>query len=291
MASWDDARLFLAVLRAPTLVAAARSLRVDKSTVSRRLEALERGLGARLFVRTREGLRPSLVAERLRGPAERIEAEVQALTSAAIASSDDVAGRVRIATTEVLAAWLVQGGLLELRQQYPRLELEVLGGNRLLDLSRGEAELAIRLTPTSDPNLTVRVLGRYPISLFAAPSYLRARGVPRSPSQLDDHDVLLPSGEIEYLPEGRWLASRPRVRVVFRSTSMPALIEAALRGHGIVAITRAWGEVTPGLDHLFELPGIPARPTWLVVHPDVAKQPAVRVVADRLVAAFAVSSK
>jgi DNA-binding transcriptional LysR family regulator len=198
---------------------------------------------------------------------------------------------VRIATTEALAARLVQGGLLDLRAQYPGLELEVLGGNRLVDLSRGEAELAIRLTPTSDPNLIVRVLGRYTISLFAAPVYLRARGVPRAPNQLDDHDVLLPSGELEQLPEARWLASRPRVRVAFRSTSMPALIEAAVRGHGIVPITRAWGETTPGLDHLFELSSIPARPAWLVMHPDVATQPGVRLVADRLAAEFALTSK
>ncbi len=287
MGSWDDARIFLAVLRAPTLAAAARALRLDKSTVSRRIEALERGLAARLFVRTREGLRPSLVGERLRAHAERLEAEVHALTSAAVASAGEVSGRVRIATTEGLAARLVQGGLLDLRAQYPELELEILGGNRPVDLSRGEAELAIRISPTTDPNLTVRVLGRYAISLFAAPSYLRARGLPRTAAQLAGHDVLLPSGELEQLPEARWLASRPGVRVAFRSSSLPALVEAGVRGHGILPVSRAWGDATAGLDHLFELAAIPARPTWLVVHPDVARQPAVRLVADRLVTAFA----
>lgn len=285
--SWDDARVFLAIARAPTLVLAARTLRLDKSTVSRRLEVLERALGTRLFVRTREGLRPSPVGERLRAPAERIEAEFHALTSVAIASSDEVAGRVRIATTEGLASRLVTGGLLELRVQYPNLELEVLGGNKAVDLSRGEAELAVRLTPTTDPDLVVRVLGRYAISLFASPAYLRARGVPRTPAQLAGHDVLMPCGELEQLPEARWLAARPRVRVAFRSTSLPALIEAAVRGHGVVAVTRPWGEATVGLDHLFEVTAVPARPTWLVVHPDVVKQPAVRVVADRIAAAFA----
>jgi len=291
LASWDDARVLLALLRAPTLATAARGLHLDKSTVSRRLEALERGFGTRLFLRTREGMRPSLLAERLRGHAERIEAEMLALTSAAVAGGDEAAGRVRIATTEGLAARLVQAGLLDLRREFPGLDLEVLGANRLVDLSRGEAEIAVRLTPTTDPDLIVRVLGRYPISLFAAPSYLRARGVPRAPAQLGDHDVLLPSGELEHLPEGKWLASRPRVCVAFRSTSMPALVEAAVRGHGILAITRAWGEATPGLDHLFELSAIPARPTWLVMHPDVAKQPAVRLVADRIVQGFATAGK
>ena len=144
----------------------------------------------------------SVVGDRLRPHAERIELEIRALTSAAIASSDQVSGRVRIATTQGMAARLVAGGLLDLRAQFPALELEVLGGNRPLDLSRGEAELAVRISVTTDPDLIVRVLGRFPVSLFASPAYLRARGMPRTPARLAGHDVVVPSGELESLPEG-----------------------------------------------------------------------------------------
>lgn len=283
---WDDARLLLALLRAPSLVAGARALGVDKSTASRRVEALEKTLGAKLFVRTREGMRPSVVGERLRVHAERIEAEMLALTSAAVASTEEIAGRVRIATTEGLATRLVSGGLLELRASYPALELELLGGNRPVDLARGEADLAVRVRPTTEPDLLVRVLGKFPISLFAAPGYLRARGLPRTLAQLAGHDVLVPSGELEGLPEARLLRERAGVHVALRSSSLPALVEAAVRGHGIVPLTRAWGEGVAGLDHLFELESIAARPTWLVLHPDVAQRPAVRLVADRIADAF-----
>ncbi|MFO0685389.1 MAG: LysR family transcriptional regulator [Sandaracinus sp.] len=284
---WDDARLLLALLRAPTLVAGARALGIDKSTASRRIDALEKALGARLFVRTREGLRPSLTGERLRAHAERIEQEMLALASAAVAGDEgEIRGRVRIATTEGMAARLVRGGLLDLQKSYPRLELELLGGNRPVDLARGEAELAVRVIKTTDPSLAVRVLGKFPISLFASSAYVRSRGLPRSAAQLEGHDVLLPSGELEGLPESRWLRDRPGVRVVFRSSSLPALIEACALGHGIVPITRAWGESVSGLEHLFELEHVAARPTWLVLHPDVGKQPAVRVVAERIAEAF-----
>ncbi len=283
---WDDARLLLALLRAPSLVAGARSLGVDKSTASRRVEALEKALGAKLFVRTHEGMRPSVAGERLRPHAERIEAGMFALTSAAVADAATVSGRVRIATTEGMASRLVAGGLLDLRASYPALELEILGGNRPVDLSRGDADLAVRVTPTADPRLKVRVLGKYRIALFAASTYLRARGLPRTPAQLDGHDTLLPSGDLEALPEARWLRDRSGMRVALRSSSLPALVEAAVRGHGIVALTRAWGETVAGLEHLFDLESIAARPTWLVMHPDVAQRPAVRLVADRIAAAF-----
>jgi DNA-binding transcriptional LysR family regulator len=276
----------LGLLRASSLNAAARALGVDKSTVSRRVDALERALGTKLFVRTREGMRPSASGERLRAHAERIEAEMVALTSAAIAGSEDIRGRVRIATTEAMAVRLIQNGLLELRATHPHLELELLGGNAPVDLTRGEAELALRVRPTSDPSLKVRVLGRFAVSLFASPGYLRARGVPRTGAQLAGHDVLVPSGELDALPEAKWLRERAGVQITLRSSSLPALVEAASRDHGIVPLTRAWGESLPALEHLFELEMVPPRPMWLVMHPDVAQQPAVRLVAERITEAF-----
>lgn len=282
--NWDDARLLLALLRAPSLAQAARSLGIDKSTLSRRIEGLETTLAARLFLRTREGLRPSAVGERLRLHAERIEGEMRALESAAIAGGEEVTGLVRIATTEGMASRLVSGGLLDLMHIHPGLRLEIVGGNRPVDLARGEADLALRVTKTTDPQLKVRVLGKFPISLFASPKYLRTRGSPTSLTALAGHEVLLPSGELSMLPEAKLLAAA-QPRVAFSSSSLPALVEAAVRGHGLVPLTRAWGEAVEGLDHVLELP-VPPRPTWLVMHPDVAKRAAVRVVADHLAQAF-----
>jgi DNA-binding transcriptional LysR family regulator len=156
-----------------------------------------------------------------------------------------------------------------------------LGSNRAVDLARGEADLAVRVTPTTDPDLKVRVLGKFPIALFASPTYLRARGLPRTVAQLAGHDVLLPSGDLDALPEARWLRERPGVRIAFRSSSLPALaVRAGLAHHLRV------GEVAPGLEHVMELETIPARPTWLVMHPDVAQRAAVRVVADRIASSF-----
>lgn len=289
--AWDDARLVLALLRAPSLVIAARRLGIDKSTLSRRLEACERALGAKLFLRTREGIRPTAVTERLRPRVERVEAEMLAMASAAVAGGEEISGTVRIATTEGMATRLVSGGLLELRKRHPALTLEILGGNRPVDLTRGEADLAVRVTPTKESGLKVRVLGKFPIALFAAPSYLQARGIPRNAAQLEGHDVLLPSGELAVLPEARWLGSRPGVDVVFSSSSLPALVEASVQGFGLVPVTRAWGESVAGLEHLFTLENIAARPTWLVMRPDVAERAAVRLVADRIIDAFQAFAK
>lgn len=283
---WDDLRVFLAMARARSMLAAARGLAIDKSTASRRLTALEKSLGARLFLRTREGMRLTALGERLRTHAERVEAEVRTLEGLGLAGGSEVSGLVRVATTEGMAPSLVANGLLSLRDEHPALEIEVLGGNRSVDLRRGEADLSVRVAKTDEPELLVKLLARFGISLFASEKYFRARGRPRSADALEGHDVLVPSAELAVLPEARWLAAQPGVRVAFRSSSIPALIEAAVRGHGLVALTRAWGDSIAGLEEAAALDHLGTRPVWLVVHPDVAARPAVRVVADRIAESF-----
>jgi DNA-binding transcriptional LysR family regulator len=284
---WDDVRVLLLLLRGSSLHEAARKLGVDRSTVSRRVAALEASLGSRLMVRTRDGMRPTASAERMRAHAERMEAEAHALELAAKARQERAAGVVRVATTEALASFLVSEGLLDLREHHPELVVELLGGNRPVDLSRGEADVAVRLAPLKDASLRVRCVAKMGIGLFASASYVRARGAPRTPAQLRGHDLLLPAGDLSQLPEAKWLAARPQSRIVFRSSSMPALVAAAVAGHGIAAMTLVWGDREPGLERLMVIDDLPKRPVWLVTHAAASTREPIKVVADRIAALFA----
>ncbi|NOU28723.1 MAG: LysR family transcriptional regulator, partial [Polyangiaceae bacterium] len=187
--NWDDVRVFLAVAQKRSLALGAKDAGLDRSTASRRIGALEASLGARLFLRTRDGLRPSPVGDRLLLHADRMAEEARAFRVSA-EDTGAVAGRVRIATTESLAAMLVREGLLDLRQRYPRLELELLGANRVFDLARGEADLALRVTKVSEPSLRVKRVAKLPFALFASESYVRRRGRPKSEAELAGHDVI-----------------------------------------------------------------------------------------------------
>jgi DNA-binding transcriptional LysR family regulator len=281
---WDDVRVFHAVARARSLAAGARQAGQDRSTASRRIAALERTLGARLFLRTRDGLRLSPTGDRLLLHAERMAAEARSLEGAAAAAGAEVGGLVRIATTESLAAMLVREGLLALRERHPSLEIELLGGNRPVDLVRGEADMAVRVAAVKEPSLKVRRLARLSFALFAGKAYLERRARPRSESELAGHDVIIYGGELAALPEAKWLASRPGVRVALRTSSVTALLAAVIDGAGLGVVTGPWGERELGMVRLFDIDAIPPRPLWLAMHPDAASRAAVRVVAEHVTA-------
>jgi DNA-binding transcriptional LysR family regulator len=279
---WDDVRLLLVLLESGALHDAGKRLGVDRSTVSRRLALLERHLGARLFVRTRDGLQPTAAATRIRPFAETMAAQAAGLEQAAQSADRAATGLVRLATTEAIATLLVERGLLSLREQSPGLALELLGGNRPVDLLRGEADLAVRVSPLRQAALRVRCVARLKVGLFASPAYLARRGRPTTPAALRGHDVILPGGELAPLPEARWLAARPGVQVTFRSNSLPALLAAAAQGLGVVPLTAAWADLDHRLERLQLLEDVPDRRLWLVTPPASVTRQAVRVVGERI---------
>jgi DNA-binding transcriptional LysR family regulator len=281
---WDDVRVFLAVARAKGLAGGARALNLDRSTASRRIASLERSLHARLFLRTRDGLRLSAAGSALVERAERMASEAKAIESTAALTADAVRGRVRLATTESLAAMLVRGGLLELVSRHASLELELLGDNRVVDLPRGEADLALRLSPVREPSLRVKRVARLPFVLIASQAYLSRQRGPRDASELAGHDAVTFGGDLASLPEARWLAAHPEVRVVLRTTSVTALLAAVVDGAGLAVVAGVWGERELGLVRLVAIDGLSPRPLWLVMHPDAADRAAVRAVAAQVAA-------
>jgi DNA-binding transcriptional LysR family regulator len=284
---WNDVRVLLALLRAKNLRDAGERIDLDASTVSRRLAALEKSVGTRLFVRTREGLRPTAAAERLRLHAEAMESDAIALTQAVRAGDARTSGLVRVATTEALGRLLVVEGLLQLRKEHPDLVVELVTGNQPVALERGEADIAVRLAALKQPSLRARRVAKMGVGLFASPSYLRSRGSPRAAAALRGHDVLLPTGELSRLPEARWLAAAAGVRVVFRSNSMPALVAAAGAGQGIAPLPLGWGDTEPELERILVLDAIPPRKVWLVSHDVAMARPAVQVVSAHLASVLA----
>ncbi len=287
---WNDLRYFLAIQRARTLAGAARALGVEHTTVGRRLSAMEAALGAKLFVRTRDGFSPTRAGEAVRPHAERIEAAILDIEHVASDTDDRPEGLVRLTTSETFAGHLGRR-LADLRARHPKITVEILPGNAKLDLARREADLAIRFGPTTQPDLLCRSVAKTGWSLYAAKTYAEARGPIAPMESLCGHDVIGFGETLSMTPGAAFFDEHAAdACVVLRTGSIPAALDAAIAGLGIAALPCFVADPEPALVRL--TPEVIGQPDlYLVVHPDLAKVARVRAVMDYFVERFAAEAE
>lgn len=187
---WERQRAFLAVVEAGSLSAAARRLGIAQPTVRRRIEDLEAQLGAALFVRSQNGLLPTELAHRLSEHVAAMAMAADAFVRAASAESQEVAGTVRIAASDVIAIEVLPAILAPLMRDHPRLVIELSPSNRNENLLRREADVAVRMAPPSQEALVALKIGTVAVGLHARADYLAARGTPRTPADLHGHAII-----------------------------------------------------------------------------------------------------
>ena len=228
---WDDVRLFLALCRARTVGEAGRALGVDSSTVSRRLTGLEEALAATLFDRSHEGISATKAAEDLLAVAEEMEAVMLRFTHAADGLEREVSGLVRIACPPDVANVVVAPLLCELFALYPALRVEIAPGEAVIDLTRREADLALRTVRPAQGDLVVTRLTSVRWVLVASPELSRALAPLRSWSAAPW--VGWGAG-LSMIGPARWLGTHAKgVEPVLRSDSLMVQIAAVTAGVGV----------------------------------------------------------
>ena len=282
MVDWSDLRFFLAVARTGTLAGAATQLSVDASTVSRRLTTLESSLGSRLFDRSPQGYRTTAAGQALLTSAERVEEQVLALERQASGADRALRGRVVLTTTEALATEIVTPHLGDFTARHPGIELVLHTGNRELNLSRREADLALRARRPTQADLVSLPAGALSFALYGAERYLLRAGSSTADG-LAGHTVVTFDHDLAALPHAAWLAKAgSRARVVLRTNSMPAQGAAVEAGLGLGVLPCNHAERRPGLHRLVDAAEIPKLDLWLVLHRDLRRTPRVRALADYL---------
>lgn len=281
--SWEGARALLVAARAGSLSAAARALRVDQSTLSRRLAALEGETGARLLERLPTGVLPTAAGARLLARAEEMEGAALAAERELRGLSEGVEGSVRLTAPEVLGSRFLARRLGAFLERHPRLSLELRTHNRVLSLSRREADVALRLAPPGGSSLVARSAGLVATSLYASRSYVAARGRP-GPSRLAGHAFVGFDDTFRPEPEVGWLARHGAgAFVAMRCNSSASQAEAAASGAGVALLPCYLAAEYPELVPLLAPHELLARKLWVVAHPDVRRAAAVRALVDYLV--------
>jgi DNA-binding transcriptional LysR family regulator len=272
---WDDARYFLAVHRTGSLTAAGRQLGVNQSTVSRRLRALEEALGGtRLFVQTQDGYFLSPTGERLLARAARIEDEALALEREATGQEVSLSGPVRITGADAFSARVLAPLLADFHGSFPGIDIELIADTRTLNLTKREADLAVRTVRPREPSLVVRRICGLTSAVYASKAYGAV-----DPDDLASHPFL--GLDDANWAESLWLAETlPTARVLFKSNSTEAQLAATRKGMGLGIIPCYVGDPDPDLVRI--LPPVVSRDLWLVLHRDLQHSARIRAVADFL---------
>ena len=286
--NWDDARVFLAVCRESTLRGAARVLGVDQATVGRRINALEKSLGATLFLRTSEGYVLTAVGEAALLSVENMERSALELQRQIQGLDDRLTGTVRVSTTDSLAIDFLIPSIARLHDKHPDVRVQLDASTQFLSLAKREADIAVRNQRPDNPDLIARRIARWPVGLFASQNYIDRHGQPQPGRLFEGHDLVVYQPHLQ-TQKDLTLVSEPisRGRIVAALGSSLLVRRSIAAGIGIGEIPVCTGE----RDGLVRLWPERVRPTpydvWLVTHADLRHTARVRVVIDEIVAAFA----
>ena len=285
MLDWDELRSFLAIARQGTLSGAARALKVQQSTMGRRLEALETRAGARLFQKTPGGFVLTAAGEAVLAHVERMDVEALAVERAITGQDVRLEGIVRLTTVETLAVELLMPVFAAFRERYPGITLEVVTDTRSLSLTKREADVALRLARLTQNDLAVRKVGDLAYGVYASPGYLERHGTPDFGAGAPGHRAVLADEDLMGTPEMAWFSRlMTAATVAMRSNSRYAQRAAGMAGIGLVCLARYLGDACPGLARLSTDAGSPppARELWLAVHNDTRHTPRIRALTELL---------
>ena len=285
---WELYRSFLGVLEEGSLSGAARALGITQPTVGRHVAALEQALGVVLFTRSQTGLLPTDAARSLQPYAEAMQSTAAALERAAGGQGGDdgaVKGTVRISCSDVIGVEVLPPMLAGLHEAHPQLKIELVLTDKLQDLLRREADIAVRMVQPKQEQLIARHIGNIELGLHARRDYLERHGTPRRPEELAAHATIGYDQPSAWLRQAeKALHGMRRETFTLRSDSNLAQLALIRAGAGVgmcqVPLARRDANLVRLLPKLIALP----LPTWVTMHEDLRGSPRCRVAFDALVA-------
>jgi DNA-binding transcriptional LysR family regulator len=286
MFDWNDLRHFLAVTRAGSTTAAAKMLGVNQSTVQRRLAVLEERLGRELIERHPTGYQLSEIGKELLPYAEGVERAVMEFERCLASSSHSLTGIVRVTCPDGLVTALLTPLIKDFHTRYPALRVDLIVTARVVDLSKGEAEVAVRAGTRGADVLIGRKIADSPWAVYASRSYIEHHGRPERPEDINRHAIIDFGSGIAHIHHlANWLRTvAPQARVAARSETVMGLMMAVKSGAGLTILPMAMADAEPDLVRVIESVPELQSPVYLLVHPDLRNTPRVRTFFDFVIA-------
>jgi DNA-binding transcriptional LysR family regulator len=285
MSQWDELRFVLAVGRHGTLAAAGLALRVNATTVRRRLDELERRLGTKLFTRTPDGLRPTGAGMAAFEVATRMEDAMLAFERRTRGGDARLEGVVRVTAGDGVMLSLAPL-VSSFHRLYPGVQLELLSENRVVDLSRGEADIAVRIVKPATPSLVAQKVATIGIGLYAQEDYLARSPRLDAIADLRAHALVGMTPPFDSGPEAQWLARHGVDHYSVRCNTISLVLAATATGAGVAVLPHNLAAMEPTLRRVLRDVEFAPRSVWLVVHRDARRRATIRAVLTFLVEDF-----
>lgn len=282
---WNDLRHFLALARTGSVRAAGAALGVSHSTVLRRVEALEEQLGARLFDRSREGFALTQIGEDIVPGAERVEAELAAIERGVVGRDDQLEGKIAITCGDPWVAELVLAELRTFCDQHPGIQLHVGVDDRPFDLSKREADIAIRALPVSKQPPQHLIGTR--LAPLCMGNYVAAAHAERlDPDRPGSEARWAAFGEPALQQTYAGTTSYSHLEAWGGFTTLSVLVSALKHGYGVGMLPSYVGDTEPELQRLRKPDLSHLGDLWLLSHPDLRTNARLRACRRAIVAAF-----
>lgn len=278
--NWDDLKIFLTVARQNSARAAAEKLGLHHSTVTRRIDAFESAQQTRLFDRLPSGYSLTVAGEELLQAVGRVEDAINGIERHILGQDVQLRGDIRVTMPDVLACHLLMEDITQFMETYPEVNLEVLISYNVLNLSKREADIAIRITDNPLEHLVGRKVCRYHCANYATPDYLAKH----DPSQGQGYWI----GWDCNIPSTNWVRESdfPQLPIKGKFNHPLVQVAAAKASLGIARIPCFLGDPEAGLQRVPPGASRPCHDIWILTHKDLVSTVRIQTFMDYMAEAF-----
>jgi DNA-binding transcriptional LysR family regulator len=280
---WNDLKYFLELARIGKMTSAAKTLRVDHTTVSRRIATLETAIGAKLFFKGKQGYKLTKSGENLLPYALQFENASEQVAENIGGEARRLEGTVRIGATDGLGTFFIAPKLAELQTTHPDLEVDLIVAPQYFNLSLREAQVSVTPSRPTSGRLLARKMTDYGLQFYASKEYIGKYGEPQNRKELQEHQLTGYIDDMVFAPELKYMDEfNARSPAQFRSSSTIAQMKVISAGNKIGILpnfmARESANLVPILTRDYSITGS----LWLLTHQDTANLMRVRAVTDFL---------
>ncbi|MEM9266753.1 MAG: LysR family transcriptional regulator [Cyanobacteria bacterium P01_F01_bin.13] len=278
--NWDDLKIFLVVAREGSARAAANKLSVHHSTITRRIEAFESAQKTRFFDRLPCGYVLTLAGEELLQVVSRVEDEIHSIERYILGKDVQLSGNIRVTMPDALVTHLLMPDIVQFMDMYPDVNVEVLISYSVLNLTKREADVAIRITENPPEHLIGRKVCRYHCANYGTPHYLATHDIEAGVGHWIGWDCA------NVKPDWIRRSDFPQLPVRGYFNNPLAQVAAAKAELGIARIPCFLGDMEPALQRVPPGESHPCHDIWILTHKDLVSTVRIQTFMDAMAEAF-----